>query len=80
MTAHYSGSEQGMRWGSSSGSAQRISGGVELLDGISMNLGEDDEADDGGSVGAVALDEPAGSVRSDDVEVLEGTTGSVESA
>ena len=44
-----------------------------------MDLGEDDEADDGGSVGAVALDEPAGSVRSDDVEILEGTARSVGS-
>ena len=80
MTAHSSGSEQGMRWGSSSGSARRISGGVELLDRISTDLGEGDEAGDGGPVGVVMLDGPVGSVRPDGAEVLEGMVGSVGSA
>ena len=45
-----------------------------------MNLGEGDEAGDGGPVGAVTLDGPAGSVRSDGAAASEGTVGSVGSA
>ena len=69
-----------MGWASSSGSARRITGGVELLDGILTDLSEGDKAGDGGPVGALAMGGSAGSVRSDGAEASEGTMGSVGSA